>query len=206
MPPPTIHVLGNAALDETFRVRTLPRPGESVLAAEAGRGLGGKGANVAVAVARAGVPARLVAALGRDEAGGALRALLQAEGLAGALRTVEAPTDRSLILVDEGGENIVVTTQAAALALDPAAIEAALDAARPATSWRSNSTCRWTPLARPCARRAGAAAGRRSTPRRSGDPCPRGCGLSWTWPSPTRGRPRPLAASRPCARAELPAW
>ncbi len=131
MPPPTVHVLGNAALDETFRVGGLPRPGESVLAAEAGRGLGGKGANVAVALARAGVPVRLVAALGRDEAGGALRALLEAEGLAGALRTVGAPTDRSLILVDEGGENVVVTTQAAALALDPAAIEAALDAAGP---------------------------------------------------------------------------
>jgi ribokinase len=131
MLPPTIHVLGNAALDETFRVRDLPRPGESVLAAEGGRDLGGKGANVAVAAARTGVPVRLVAAVGGDEAGRALRASLDTEGLAGALRIVAAPTDRSLILVDGTGENVIVTTQAAAMALDPATLETALDAASP---------------------------------------------------------------------------
>lgn len=128
---PTVHVVGNAALDETFRLDRLPRPGASALAEEAGRDLGGKGANVAVAFARAGLPTRFVAAVGRDAAGDALRARLAAEGLSGALHAVDAPTDRSLILVEAGGENVVVTTRAAAAALTPALAEAALETARP---------------------------------------------------------------------------
>lgn len=127
---PTVHVVGNAVLDEAFRLDALPAPGASVLAVAAGRGLGGKGVNVAVAVARAGLPTRLVAAVGRDAAGAKLCALLAAEGLGG-LREVDAPTDRSLILIDAGGENAVVTTNAAALRLGPGDVAEALASARP---------------------------------------------------------------------------
>lgn len=125
------YVVGNAALDETLGLATLPGPGSSVLARTISTDLGGKGANQAVVLARAGLPVTLAAALGRDPRGEEVRGRLAAEGLAGALTVVDAPTDASVILASEGGENLVITTHAAADALTPeAALVALADAAR----------------------------------------------------------------------------
>jgi ribokinase len=119
-------VIGNATIDETFALAALPRTGESVLAAPPRRDLGGKGANQALLLARAGLAVRLVARIGRDPEGAFLRARLTAEGLAGGLIEGAEPTDRSLILLDRMGENCIVTTDAAAGAMTPADAERAL--------------------------------------------------------------------------------
>lgn len=124
------HVVGNAALDETWGLAEPPRAGASVLARAISTDLGGKGANQAIVLGRAGVPVALVAAIGRDPRGGEVRRRLRAEGLAGALVEVETPTDASVILTVEGGENLVVTTHAAADALTPEGAVAALAQAR----------------------------------------------------------------------------
>ncbi|MCA1481326.1 PfkB family carbohydrate kinase, partial [Bradyrhizobium sp. NBAIM08] len=93
----------------------------SILARASSTDLGGKGANQALVLSRAGVAVTLAAAIGRDPRGEEIRARLVAEGLAEALIEVPAPTDASLIVTSEEGENTVVTTHAAADAMTPEA-------------------------------------------------------------------------------------
>ncbi len=121
-----VYVVGNAALDETFAIESLPAAGASILARAVSLDLGGKGANQALVLARAGVEVMLAAAVGRDPRGAEVRARLAVEGLAGALIEVEAPTDASLILTSVAGENILVTTHAAADALTPESVPTTL--------------------------------------------------------------------------------
>jgi len=119
-------VIGNATIDETFSLAALPRPGESLLAGPPTRDPGGKGANQALLLCRAGLRVRLVARIGRDPEGAFLRGRLAAEGLAAGLIEGREPTDRSLILLDRAGENCIVTTAAAAGAMTPADAERAV--------------------------------------------------------------------------------
>ncbi len=81
-----------------------------------------RGANQAVVAARAGVPVRLVAAVGDDEAAPRIRAALAIEGvIVDGLRIISGPTDRSSIYVDATGENTIVSLIRAARAFDPLA-------------------------------------------------------------------------------------
>ena len=115
-------VFGNVALDETIRVDDLPVPGASILGVELSRDLGGKGANQAVVLGRAGLPTRLVAPVGRDARAGEIRAALAMEPVEASLVEVEGVrSDISLILMTAGGENAVVTTNEAASGLSPGA-------------------------------------------------------------------------------------
>ena len=124
-------VVGNLAWDETFGVVSLPRPGASIPARALAEGPGGKGANQAVALARALGPAgrvRLVAGIGRDARAAALRRALAAEPVEPCL--IEYPdrrSDASLILCEATGENAVVTTQDCARALTLAEVRPHLD-------------------------------------------------------------------------------
>ena len=111
-------VIGNAAWDEALHLAALPAPGASVHVRRGAAGPGGKGANQAVVLARAGVPVTLVATIGRDARGEALAAALTAEGLGGGLVRRDVATDWSVILLTPDGENAVLTTRAAAEALD----------------------------------------------------------------------------------------
>lgn len=117
-----LQVVGNVCIDETFYVDRLPQPGETVNAVATARGVGGKGANQAVAAARTGVEVVLRAALGADADAVFVRARLAAELPLNGLVVLDTPTDRSTILVDERGENVVVTAAASATAFDPAEV------------------------------------------------------------------------------------
>jgi ribokinase len=111
-------VLGNAAVDRSFSVPRLPMPGETVLAAGRRPETGGKGLNQAVTAARAGAATRLVAAIGADAGGELIRMHLVAEGIAAdGLHVAEAATDESIVLVTPEGENVIVSTAAAAARL-----------------------------------------------------------------------------------------
>jgi len=114
-----LHVVGNICVDDTFYVERLPRPGETVNAVATARGVGGKGANQAVAASRAGAEVVFRAALGDDADAMFLRAVLGAELPLDGLVVLDTPTDRSTILVDRAGENVVVTAAASATAFDP---------------------------------------------------------------------------------------
>ncbi|MBK6603781.1 MAG: ribokinase [Betaproteobacteria bacterium] len=116
-----IIVFGSVNLDLVARVARLPQPGET-LAGEAFAMLpGGKGANQALAAARAGGEVRLVAAVGDDAFAAPALARLAAGGvdLAG-VRRVGAPTGVALIHVDGRGENAITVVAGANALADPA--------------------------------------------------------------------------------------
>jgi ribokinase len=121
-------VLGSANIDTSLSVDALPKPGQTIIASQLRRSIGGKGLNQAVAAARAGVPTALIAALGDDADGATIRRALRSEGiLAQAVRTVAEPTGNALIIVDDDGENtIVVAPQANHSLLDVTADDKAL--------------------------------------------------------------------------------
>ncbi|MGL4175562.1 MAG: PfkB family carbohydrate kinase, partial [Dermatophilaceae bacterium] len=64
-------VLGSLNVDLVTRVDRHPRPGETVLGEGLRRLAGGKGANQAVAAARAGVPVAMAGCVGDDPGGAA---------------------------------------------------------------------------------------------------------------------------------------
>ncbi|MGQ0484396.1 MAG: PfkB family carbohydrate kinase [Hyphomicrobiales bacterium] len=128
---PRAFIIGNATLDVTFEVEAFPRPGETIIARAASLDLGGKGANQAVVLHRCGIATRLVAALGEDSDGDEIARLLTAEGLDGKfLLRRPVASDRSFILVDAGGENVIVSSAAAAQSIGPAGIPSALAGGR----------------------------------------------------------------------------
>jgi ribokinase len=128
----SILVVGNAVVDIAYSLRRLPRPGETLLASARTMDVGGKGLNQAVAARRAGAEVRLIAPVGEDEAAWRIRDVAAREGLDPALLVaVDAPTDEAVIWVAEDGENVIVSTAAAAQRLRPADV-AVVDTLGPA--------------------------------------------------------------------------
>lgn len=116
-----VHVVGNVCVDTTFRLDRFPAPGETLNASEHADGLGGKGANQAVAAARTGADVRFRAAIGNDAAGAWITEQLSRDLDASHLTTLQLPSDRSAIMVDARGENLIVTGASCAAAFDPLA-------------------------------------------------------------------------------------
>jgi ribokinase len=76
---PRILVLGSSNTDLVITSPRLPRPGETLLGGEFRRAAGGKGANQAVAAARAGADVTFIGACGDDDFGHAARIALRRE-------------------------------------------------------------------------------------------------------------------------------
>jgi ribokinase len=111
---PEVVVVGSANVDLVLPVQRIPRPGETVLAGVMTRGPGGKGANQAVASARAGARTAMVAALGADDGGALLRDALGGSGVDLTLvSSSDAPTGTAIITVEESGENSIVVAPGA---------------------------------------------------------------------------------------------
>lgn len=129
---PRVVVVGSLNLDHALTVPRLPGAGETLMATGVTRSPGGKGANQAVAAARAaGAHTSMVGALGDDEAGRRLRESLQQAGVdCSAVAVVDGPSGTAYITVDEHGENTIVVDAGANhhLGLDEAAIEAVASA------------------------------------------------------------------------------
>ncbi|HEY0188027.1 MAG TPA: ribokinase [Cellulomonas sp.] len=118
-----ITVVGSVNRDITLRVPHLPRPGETISSAAPIDGLGGKGANQAVAAARLGGQVRLVSAVGED--GAPVLAALRRAGVRVDARTVPtARTGSATVLVDDEGGNVVVVTAGANEHLAPTDVPA----------------------------------------------------------------------------------
>ncbi|WP_285029955.1 ribokinase [Mycolicibacterium sp. lyk4-40-TYG-92] len=109
-----ITVVGSVNMDLVFGLADLPEPGETVLASSLHSEPGGKGGNQAVAAARAGADVQLVAALGTDATGTALRKHLQDNGV-GLDGVVElpAPSGTAAIMVGGNAENMIVVAPGA---------------------------------------------------------------------------------------------
>lgn len=114
MPDFDVCVVGSANLDLVATTARLPGPGETVLGRDYAEHAGGKGLNQAVAAARSGARVAFVDAVGADEPGARLRAVLAADGIDDAhVSTASAPTGRAMILVDDSGENSIVVVPGA---------------------------------------------------------------------------------------------
>jgi ribokinase len=111
---PDVVIVGSANVDLVLPVQRIPRPGETVLAGVMTRGAGGKGANQAVASARAGARTAIVASLGVDDAGDLLRDALAGAGVDLSLvSSSTTPTGTAIITVDDSGENSIVVAPGA---------------------------------------------------------------------------------------------
>ncbi|TIP70786.1 MAG: ribokinase [Mesorhizobium sp.] len=116
-----VHVVGNACVDTMFRVGRFPAAGETLNASSYTDGLGGKGANQAVAAARTGAAVTFWTALGKDRAGAWIRSRLDRELSDLEVSEFDLPSDRSTIVIEAGGENFIVSGVACSEAFDPIA-------------------------------------------------------------------------------------
>lgn len=111
MPPNSqIIVVGSINTDLVIRGPRLPAPGETVIGGEFYQAAGGKGANQAVAAARAALqPVTFVGAVGDDSLGQAALQRFRSENLICDYLTTIAgePSGVALILVDEAGQNLI---------------------------------------------------------------------------------------------------
>jgi ribokinase len=122
-----IAVVGSLNMDSIARVARLPLPGETVLAAGFTQALGGKGANQAVAAARAGSTVHLIGHVGSEAAGDALRSGLDDAGVSTEHVTVDTggSTGAALIAVDNHGQNTIVVVPGVNAHLEVEDIDAA---------------------------------------------------------------------------------
>jgi ribokinase len=111
-------VVGNAVLDIAYEVEALPTTGQTLLARTRRATPGGKGLNQAILARRAGADVDFWAVVGEDAAGATILACLRSErlGLDG-LTSWSGPTDESVVVVADSGENLIVSTAHASRAL-----------------------------------------------------------------------------------------
>ncbi len=112
---PAVCVVGSVNLDIVVAVGHHPAPGETVAGTTRTDHHGGKGANQAVAAARAGARTSVVGRVGDDDAGRALRQGLHLEGVDTALLGTDpvAPSGTALIAVAADGENTIIVVAGA---------------------------------------------------------------------------------------------
>ena len=107
--PKKIVVIGSSNTDMVVRTPALPRPGETVLGGEFIMAPGGKGANQAVAAARAGGEVTFIARIGDDVFGrqsleGLVRDGIHIEHI---VADKNSPSGVALIIVGPDGENCI---------------------------------------------------------------------------------------------------
>jgi ribokinase len=122
--------LGSINADNFYRVPHLPKPGETLAATGFDRGLGGKGANMSVAAARAAARVMHIGAVGADGAWAKDR-LLEYGVDTQHISVVAPPTGHANICVDPAGENNIVLYPGANHAITEQMIGAALAEASP---------------------------------------------------------------------------
>ena len=114
-------VIGSLNVDQYHFVRELPRPGETITAIRTQTSRGGKGANQALAAARAGASVSMIGMTGADRAGVEYIAALQAEGIhtKGISIDPSTSTGSAFISVDSKGENAIIVSAGANANLSP---------------------------------------------------------------------------------------
>jgi ribokinase len=126
----TIWNLGSVNADLVYAVPHLPGPGETLAATSMTRGLGGKGANMSVAAARAGAQVMHIGALGAD--GAWARDRLQDYGVdTSHIATLDQPMGHAVIAVDRKGENSILLFPGANVEIAQSTVRDALAQAVP---------------------------------------------------------------------------
>ena len=112
-------VAGSANIDFVVRVPHNPAPGETVLGGAFTMVPGGKGANQAVAAARAGAATSFLAAMGDDPFAAVLTRSLEDAGVTLLQMASDQPTGAALITVSDDAENAIAVAPGANMALAP---------------------------------------------------------------------------------------
>lgn len=118
----TLLVAGSANLDFVVRVPHIPAPGETVLGRSLQTFPGGKGANQAIACARAGgAPTQMLLALGCDAQAAPIEASLREAGVElHIVRAADEPTGMAFIGLADSAENAITVAPGANATLAPA--------------------------------------------------------------------------------------
>lgn len=118
-----ITVVGSINLDLITTMDRLPAPGETVGGKDFHTAPGGKGANQALAAARAGAAVRMVGAVGKDAFAGEAVALLRTGGIdLSRVAEVHAATGIAAIYVAGDGENMIAVAPGANFAVTKGSI------------------------------------------------------------------------------------
>lgn len=122
-----ICVVGSANIDLTFRAPRFPQPGETLTGHSLHQGMGGKGANQAVAAARLGADVTFIACVGNDAFGKAAIDAYEAEGIQTSFirQAEDQPTGTAAILVDDDAENCIILVAGANAGLSAEDVKAA---------------------------------------------------------------------------------
>jgi ribokinase len=124
-----IVVVGSSNTDMILKLDRIPKPGETRLGGEFLTAAGGKGANQAVAAARAGGSVTMIARVGRDMFGEeAVAGLLENGVNVQYVQYDNCPSGVALIFVDENGENSIGVASGANGKLLPADVRKAREA------------------------------------------------------------------------------
>jgi len=118
-------VIGSSNTDMIVQLPRIPRPGETILGGAFQTAPGGKGANQAVAAARAGADVTLLACVGDDAFGRAALAGFVTDGIGCEHVVIDpnAPSGVAQIFVGADGENSIGVASGANACLTPAHIE-----------------------------------------------------------------------------------
>jgi ribokinase len=117
----SIAVIGSANVDLIMRLPRLPARGETITGGEFSQVFGGKGANAAVAVARAGGTVAFAGCVGDDVYGPEITTSLRSDSVDTTYLTVGegVPTGTALIFFDAQGENYLGVAPGANAAFTP---------------------------------------------------------------------------------------
>ena len=119
---PRVTVVGSLNADLTLLVPALPEPGETVMAEQPTQlSFGGKGGNQAAAAAAFGGRVAMIARVGDDDTGRALRADLAGRGVdvTDVAACAGVHTGSATIVVDRNGENQIIVDAGANACLRP---------------------------------------------------------------------------------------
>jgi len=125
-----IVVVGSSNTDMIIKVPHVPVPGETIIGGKFSIAAGGKGANQAVAAARAGGDVTFIARIGDDMFGqqakdGFVKDNINVDHV---LSDKDAPSGVALIFVGEDGQNSIAVASGANANLSPSDVQAASDA------------------------------------------------------------------------------
>lgn len=120
-----ITVIGSANIDLVIHVDRLPERGETVVGGRFQQTFGGKGANQAVAAARAGAQVSFVGAIGDDPLGLRYRELLEDDGIDTSSTAVYTgrSTGTALVVSEQAGDNYIAIDSGTNLDVGVAQIE-----------------------------------------------------------------------------------
>ncbi|WP_203641885.1 ribokinase [Levilactobacillus andaensis] len=121
-----VTVLGSLNVDTTLRVARMPQPGETLSTENKSSAAGGKGANQAVAAARAGAETRFIGKVGNDDAGRFMVESLKDDGIDTSAIITDSTigTGSAFILLDEAGQNSILVYGGSNQQIKPAEVTA----------------------------------------------------------------------------------